>query len=74
MGRFAALSVFCIIGFAIGFLGYLAYPTVWSWLSNTLPNALPNLVPNPVFIGAIISGVAGAVASTFLVIRWSRRP
>lgn len=74
MGRFAALSIFWTVGFAIGFLGYLAYPTVSSWLSNTLPNALPNIVLNQVFIGAVISGIAGAVVSTVLVIRWSKRP
>jgi hypothetical protein len=70
MGRFAALFIFSAIGFTIGFLGYLASPTVYNWLSN----AVPNVVLNQVFIGAIATGVAGSIASATLINRWSKRP
>ena len=38
MGRFAALSIFSAIGFTIGFLGYLSYPTVVTWIINAVPS------------------------------------
>jgi len=70
MGRFAALSIFSAIGFSIGFLGYLASPTVYNWLSNSFPG----IVLNQVFVGAVASGIAGSIATIMLVIRWSKRP
>jgi len=70
MGRFAALSIFSAIGFSIGFLGYLASPTVYNWLSNSVPS----MVLNQVFVGAIASGVACSIASIMLINRWSKRP
>jgi len=70
MGRFAALFIFSAIGFSIGFLGYLASPTMNSWLSNSVPS----LALNEVFIGAIVAGIVGSIASMTLVIRWSKRP
>lgn len=70
MGRFAALFIFSAIGFSIGFLGYLSSPTLYSWLSNSFPS----IALNGVFIGAIVAGIAGSIASMTLVIRWSRRP
>jgi len=68
MGRFAALSIFSAVGFSIGFLGFLASPTVYKWLSS-----VPTAILNEVFIGAIVSGIAGSIASIMLVIRWSKR-
>ncbi len=69
MGRFAALFIFSAIGFSIGFLGYLASPTLYSWLSNSFPS----MALNGVFTGAIVAGIAGSIASMTLVIRWSKR-
>ncbi len=69
MGRFAALFIFSAIGFSIGFLGYLASPTMYSWLSKSAPS----IALNEVFIGAIVAGIAGSIASMTLVIRWSKR-
>jgi len=70
MGRFAALSIFSAVGFSIGFLGYVASPTVYNWLSNSVPSILLSQV----FIGAIVSGIASSIAAIMLVIRWSKRP
>ncbi|MBE43803.1 MAG: hypothetical protein CMO16_01305 [Thaumarchaeota archaeon] len=70
MGRFAALSIFSAIGFTIGFLGYLSYPTVVTWIIN----AVPSLLFSQAFIGAIVSGMVGLIASLALVIRWANNP
>ena len=70
MGRFAALFIFSAIGFSIGFLAYLASPTVYNWLASSVPS----VVLNQVFVGAVASGIAGSIASLMLVNRWSKRP
>ncbi|MFQ5940510.1 MAG: hypothetical protein ACE5KA_02270 [Nitrososphaerales archaeon] len=70
MGRLAALFIFSAIGFAIGFLAYLAHPTISTWAFN----AVPSLLLSQAFIGAVGSGIAGLVASLILVIRWAKKP
>lgn len=69
MGRLAALSIFSSIGFTIGFLTYLAFPTI----SILASNAVPSILLGNVFIGAIAAGVAGLAASLALVTRWARK-
>lgn len=69
MGRLAALSIFSSIGFTIGFLAYLAFPTI----SILASNAVPSILLSNVFIGAIAAGVAGLAASLALVTRWARK-
>jgi len=70
MGRLAALSVFSAIGFSIGFLGYVASPTMNNWLSG----AVPGFILNQVFLGAIVAGIIASLASAVVVNRWSKRP
>ncbi len=69
MGRLAALSIFSIIGFTLGFLAYLAFPT----MSTLAVKAVPSLLLSQFFIGAVASGVIGLVASLVLVTRWARK-
>jgi hypothetical protein len=52
MGRLAALSIFSLLGFTIGFLVYLAHPTVSSWIINSVPN----LLISQTFVGSAPSG------------------
>lgn len=70
MGRVAALFIFSAIGFSIGFLGYLASPTVYEWLANSVPS----IAVSQALIGAIVSGAAGSAASLVLITRWSKKP
>jgi len=72
MGRLAALFIFSAIGFSLGFLGYAASPTVYSWLS-AVPTA-SSAVSNQIFLGAIVTGIAFSIGSIMLVTRWSKRP
>ena len=67
VSRTGILAVFGAIGFAIGFLAFLASPTVAHALATIL-----HIDANVVF--ALISGVAGAAISTSVITFWARRP
>jgi hypothetical protein len=67
MSRKIAIFLFWLLGFGIGFTGYLSLPGLTGWLS-TLPNFLDQSI-----IGAIIAGVAGSALSTFTIICWANR-
>jgi hypothetical protein len=67
MSRKIAIFLFWLLGFGIGFTGYLSLPGLTGWLS-TLPNFLDQSM-----IGAIIAGVAGSALSTFTIICWANR-
>jgi hypothetical protein len=70
MGRLAALFIFSAIGFSIGFLGYVASPTMNNWLSG----AVPGFILNQLFLGAVVAGIVASLASAFVVNRWSKQP
>jgi nitrate reductase gamma subunit len=67
ISRTGILAIFGAIGFVIGFLAFLASPTVAQALSTIL-----NVDASIVF--ALISGVAGAAISTSVITLWARRP
>jgi hypothetical protein len=64
--RTAILAIFGAIGFAVGFLAFLASPTVASALAAILP-------VDASIVFALISGVAGATISTTVISLWARR-
>jgi hypothetical protein len=66
MGRTLALGIFGSIGFAIGFLSFLAAPLLANWL--------PTIVIDQALAFATISGAAGAAISTAMVSMWAKRP
>ena len=65
--RTAILAIFGAIGFAIGFIAFLASPAVASALGVILP-------VDASVIFALISGVAGATISTTVITLWARKP
>lgn len=67
MGRKAVLAGFWTVGFAIGFFGYVLFPTL-----SGLLKVLPNILYNEMFIGALISGAIGSTVSTLAVELWGR--
>jgi hypothetical protein len=67
MSRKIAIFLFWLLGFGIGFTGYLSLPGLTGWLS-TLPNFLDQSM-----IGAMIAGVVGSALSTFTIICWANR-
>lgn len=67
--RAGIIGIFSAIGFAIGFLAFLASPAVGNWLATVLPN----LVIDQSVVFATMSGAIGAVASTVIVTAWAKR-
>ena len=55
MSRKLAIFLFWMLGFGLGFTGYLSLPGLTGWFSTALPNFL-----NQAMIGALIAGVAGS--------------
>lgn len=68
MSRFTPLFIFSITGFTIGFLGFLASPTLYAWLTSSVPG----FFLDSVFMTALGFGAAGTITSLALVIHWSR--
>ena len=64
--RTTILAIFGTIGFAIGFLAFLASPLIAAWL--------PTIIVDQAIVFATISGAAGAGISTTVVSMWARRP
>lgn len=67
MGRKTILAGFWLLGFSIGFIGYLIYPG----LVDFLMHALPSLFTDKVVVGAFLSGIAGSIITTVSVVLWS---
>jgi hypothetical protein len=68
MSRKLAIFLFWMLGFGLGFVGYLSLPGLTGWFSTALPNFL-----NQAMIGALIAGVAGSALSTFTIVCWANR-
>jgi hypothetical protein len=68
MSRRLAIFAFWLIGFSIGFMGYLSLPSIAGWFTAVLPSFL-----NQAIIGALIAGVVGSALSTLTIITWANR-
>jgi hypothetical protein len=68
--RTAVLAIFGTVGFAIGFLAFLASPLI----ADALASILPELFVDKNIVFATITGAAGAAISTATVSMWARRP
>ncbi len=67
--RTGVIAIFAAIGFAVGFLAYLASPTV----GQALLVLIPSLAVDPSIVFAMITGAAGALISTVTVTAWAKR-
>ncbi|MFZ0514515.1 MAG: hypothetical protein WAM14_23120 [Candidatus Nitrosopolaris sp.] len=68
LSRRLAIFAFWLIGFGIGFIGYLSLPNIAQWFALSIPNFL-----NQAVIGALIAGVVGSAISTFSIVTWANR-
>lgn len=68
MSRKIAIFAFWLLGFGIGFVGYISLPDIAHWFALNVPNFLNQFV-----IGALISGIAGSAVSTFSIVFWANR-
>ena len=67
--RTGVIAIFAAIGFAVGFLAYLASPVV----GQAIVALIPSLSIDPSIVFAMITGAAGALVSTVTVTAWARR-
>jgi uncharacterized membrane protein YeaQ/YmgE (transglycosylase-associated protein family) len=68
LSRRLAVFAFWLLGFGIGFIGYLLLPGIASWFAEIMPSFI-----NQSVIGALIAGIIGSAVSTFAVITWANR-
>ena len=68
MSRGLAIFSFWLLGFGIGFIGYLSLPAISDWFSTVLPQFV-----NSAIIGALIAGMAGSAVSTIMVVTWANK-
>jgi len=68
MSRGLAIFSFWLLGFGIGFIGYLSLPGIADWFSTVLPKFV-----NQAIVGALIAGMVGSFVSTFAVVTWANR-
>jgi hypothetical protein len=57
-----------LIGFGVGFAGYLSLPGIAEWFTTSMPKFIDQAV-----IGALIAGMIGSAVSTFTVVTWANR-
>ena len=60
MGRSKVIGAFALLGFVGGVLANITYHTVWPWLLAVFPLATE----------WVISGIAGALITTCIVMIW----
>lgn len=68
MSRGFAVFIFWLIGFGVGFAGYLSLPGIADWFTTSMPKFIDQAV-----IGALIAGMIGYAVSTFTVVTWANR-
>ncbi len=68
MSRGFAVFIFWLIGFGVGFAGYLSLPGIADWFTTSMPKFIDQAV-----IGALIAGMIGSAISTFTVVTWANR-
>ena len=57
-----------MIGFGVGFAGYISLPGIAEWFTTSMPKFVDQAV-----IGALIAGMIGSAVSTFTVVTWANR-
>jgi uncharacterized protein YacL len=68
MSRCIMILAFWLLGFGIGFVGFLSLPSIASWFSEHVPVFL-----NQSVVGALIAGIVGSAICTFAVVTWANR-
>lgn len=68
MSRGFAVFIFWLIGFGVGFAGYLSLPGLADWFTTSMPKFIDQAV-----IGALIAGMIGSAVSTFTIVTWANR-
>lgn len=68
MGRKSIIFGIWLLGYVIGFIGYLILPWAGKWFSEIIPR----LIENEILFGAFLTGIAGSMITTLSAVIWAR--
>jgi uncharacterized protein YacL len=68
MSRGLVILLFWVMGFSIGFAGYLVLPNIVEWLGQAMPGLLDHKT-----VGALVAGIVGSAISTLTIVRWASK-
>ena len=68
MSRGLVIFLFWILGFSVGFVGYLVLPDIAEWLGEAMPGIIDHET-----VGAVVAGMVGSAISTLVIVKWANR-
>lgn len=68
MSRGLVIFSFWVMGFSIGFAGYLVLPDIAEWLGQAMPGFIDHKT-----VGALVAGIVGSAISTLTIVKWANR-
>ena len=68
MSRGLVIFLFWVMGFSIGFAGYLVLPDMAEWLGQAMPGFIDHKT-----VGALVAGIVGSAISTLTIVKWANR-
>jgi hypothetical protein len=68
MSRGFIIFLFWVMGFSIGFAGYLVLPSIAEWLGKAMPGFIDHKTA-----GALVAGIVGSAISALTIVRWANR-
>lgn len=68
MSRGLIIFLFWVMGFLIGFAGYIVLPDITEWLGQAVPGFIDHKTA-----GALVAGIVGSAVSTLTIVKWANR-
>ena len=68
MSRGLIILLFWVMGFLIGFAGYIVLPNIAEWLGQAVPGFIDHKT-----VGALVAGIVGSAVSTLTIVKWANR-
>jgi hypothetical protein len=68
MSRGFIIFLFWVMGFLIGFAGYMMLPDIAEWLGQAVPGFIDHKT-----VGALVAGIVGSAVSTLTIVKWANR-
>ncbi|MGH9979286.1 MAG: hypothetical protein ACRD8Z_26150 [Nitrososphaeraceae archaeon] len=68
MSRGLVIFLFWVMGFSIGFAGYLVLPDIVERLGQAMPGFIDHKT-----VGALVAGIVGSAISTLTIVKWANR-
>jgi hypothetical protein len=68
MSRGLIIFLFWVMGFLIGFAGYIVLPNIAEWLGQAVPGFIDHKT-----VGALVAGIVGSAVSTLTIVKWANR-